>query len=201
MTADGLSLEHVQQRWQESQALLDELRARLEVLATASSSAAEAASNAQSGGESLARIAEAQQGMLAAFAELQGQAISAVDSLRVASTNNDTGRLMHEVAAVADAVGRLSQSVAATDKTLAGIATGITKLTESLAKQGTQVAALTAEVTAVKKLVQEAGETATRIREIEIERDTARENLQTAIAAVPGRFASKIQSAIGQQPS
>ena len=195
MSTDGLSLEQVQQQWAESQRLIDDLRTRLEALASASTSAAEAATRARESQESLAGLADAQKQVLEKFQELQASAANAVQQLQSASNSNDTSRLMHEMSSVAEAAGKAAQASSATSSKVDGLGKD---MASRLAQQDKQLAAILGDVTELRKTQTEVADLAMRIRELESERDRAQGDLRKAIAAVPGRYANKINDAVGR---
>lgn len=197
MSTDGLSLEQVQQQWAESQGLIDDLRTRLEALASASTSAAEAATRARESQESLAGLADMQKQVLEKFQELQAGAAEAVLELQQASKSNDTSRLMEEITTVTETTYNAAQASATTN-------TRVDKLGKDLdarlTEQDKQLAGLLGEVSELVNAQKSITVLEKRISELEAERDAvllaARQDLERAIAAVPGRYASKINDAV-----
>lgn len=201
MTTDGLSLEQVQQQWRDSQALIDDLRVRLQTLASASTSAAEAAARARETETTLTALASAQSAALEAFQSLKDQAEAALAAMRSAVESSDTGQILGHVTDLGGRIDRVADSAAETaarvERFSSSQTEANTRAKDSFMLQGKQLESLQETVEALRKSVPESSDLQIRLQQAEAERDQARQDLKTALSMLPGRYANKVTAALG----
>jgi len=99
-STDGLDIQQVQDQWKESQRLLDDVRSRLESLASTSASAVESTNSIRASEKLLADLANTQRDAAEALVNAQESAVKTLMAVSEVAANSDIGRLGQQLTTI-----------------------------------------------------------------------------------------------------
>lgn len=181
-TTDGLNLQQVQDQWRESQRLLDDIRGRLDSLASSSQSAAAATTSIQTSERTLAELVTEQASVMQALSKAQEVAVQTLEKLDATAAAGDFGRLSQQLATIFEKV----ESVNAT----------VSTLNDSRADQEMKLLQITDAVKALEAATKEASSLQSDAASARQDLEQYKAKVERAIGNLPGRYQSKIREGL-----
>lgn len=198
-TTEGLNIQQVQDQWKESQRLIDDLRTRLDALASASESAAAAATSIKAGEKSLASLATEQQTITQALAAAQEAAVKTLQSVQEAATSSDAERLSQQIAEMRNSLSgieTLRGALGQQETALAGIMSELESVKSKQANQDDNIAAVLSMLDGLKSDLAAATTSKDEVASKQEELDELREKIERAISSLPSRLHGKVRDAL-----
>ena len=198
-TTEGLNIQQVQDQWKESQRLIDDLRTRLDALASASESAAAAATSIKAGEKSLASLATEQQTITQALAAAQEAAVKTLQSVQEAATSSDAERLSQQIAEMHNSLSgieTLRGALGQQETALAGIMSELESVKSKQANQDDNIAAVLSMLDGLKSDLAAATTSKDEVASKQEELDELREKIERAISSLPSRLHGKVRDAL-----
>ena len=198
-TTEGLNIQQVQDQWKESQRLIDDLRTRLDALASASESAAAAATSIKAGEKSLASLATEQQTITQALAAAQEAAVKTLQSVQEAATSSDAGRLSQQIAEMHNSLSGIETmrgALGQQETALARIMSEVESVKSKQANQDDNIAAMLSMLDSLKSDLAAATTSKDEVASKQEELDELREKIERAISSLPSRLHGKVRDAL-----
>lgn len=195
-STDGLDIQQVQDQWKESQRLLDDVRSRLESLASTSASAAETTTSIRASEKLLADLASTQRDAAQALGNAQESAVKTLMAVSEVAANSDIGRLGQQLTTIesrlADIQGDIRNQSDATGtmkKDLDAVKADQAEQKKSLSEV---VATLNGLVGTLDAAVASKDEASKKDEELA----AFRASIDRAVAALPSRYQSRFRDAL-----
>lgn len=195
-SADGLDIQQVQDQWKESQRLLDDVRSRLESLASTSASAAETTNSIRASEKLLADLTSTQRDAAQALGNAQESAVKTLMAVSEVAANSDIGRLGQQLTTIesrlADIqgdIGNQSDAIGTMKKDLDAVKADQAEQKKSLSEV---VAALSGLLGTLDSAVASKDEASKKDEELL----AFRASVDRAVAALPSRYQSRFRDAL-----
>ena len=195
-STDGLDIQQVQDQWKESQRLLDDVRSRLESLASTSASAAETTNSIRASEKFLADLVSTQRDAAQALGNAQESAVKTLMAVSEVASNSDIGRLGQQLTTIesrlADIQGDIRNQSDATGtmkKDLDAVKADQAEQKKSLSEV---VATLNGFVGTLDSAVASKDEASKKDEEL----SAFRASVDRAVAALPSRYQSRFRDAL-----
>ena len=195
-STDGLDIQQVQDQWQESQRLLDDVRSRLESLASASASAAESTTSIRASEKLLADLANTQRDTAQALENAQESAVKTLLAVSEVAANSDIGHLGQQLTAIESQLAVIQGSVRDHSNTTGTIKKELDAVKAEQAQNKKDLAAVLETLNALVTNLDSAVASKDEVAKKEEELSAFKISVDKAVAALPSRFQSRFRDAL-----
>jgi len=195
-STDGLDIQQVQDQWQESQRLLDDVRSRLESLASASASAAESTTSIRASEKLLADLANTQRDTAQALKNAQKSAVKTLLTVSEVAANSDIGQLGQQLSAIESQLAVIQGSVRDHSNTTGTIKKELDAVKAEQAQHKKDLAAVLETLNALVTNLDSAVASKDEVTKKDEELSAFKTSVDKAVAAVPSRFQVRFRGAL-----
>jgi len=195
-STDGLDIQQVQDQWKESQRLLDDVRSRLESLASASASAAESTTSIRASEKLLADLATTQRDTAQALENAQESAVKTLLAVSEVAANSDIGHLGQQLTAIESQLAVIQGSVRDHSNTTGTIKKELDAVKAEQAQNKKDLAAVLETLNALVTNLDSAVASKDEVAKKEEELSAFKISVDKAVAALPSRFQSRFRDAL-----
>jgi len=195
-STDGLDIQQVQDQWKESQRLLDDVRSRLESLASASASAAESTTSIRASEKLLADLANTQRETAQALENAQDSAVKTLLAVSEVAANSDIGHLGQQLTAIESQLAAIQGSVRDHSNTTGTIKKELDAVKAEQAQHKKDLAAVLETLHGLATNLDSAVASKDEIAKKDEELSAFKTSVDKAVAALPSRFQSRFRDAL-----
>lgn len=198
-TTDGLNIEQVHDQWRESQRLLDDVRARLESLASSSQSASTAASSIQASEAHLNALVTEQTATVESLTVAQEVAVKTLAAVQTAAEASDLSHIAQQLQDLQASNERINsdlQQISNINKAIEAARSDIETLSKEQAQQSTALAEIHHALDEIKTAVQDSASATKEVEAKDAEMEALRKSVDRAIGNLPSRFQSRFREAL-----
>ena len=195
-STDGLDIQQVQDQWKESQRLLDDVRSRLESLASASASAAESTTSIRASEKLLADLANTQRDTAQALENAQESAVKTLLAVSEVAANSDIGHLGQQLTAIESQLAGIQTIVRDHANTTGTIKKELDAVKAEQAQQKKDLAVVIETLNKLAAKLDSAVASKDEVMQIDEELSTFKTSVDKAVAALPSRFQSRFRDAL-----
>ena len=195
-STDGLDIQQVQDQWKESQRLLDDVRSRLESLASASASAAESTTSIRASEKLLADLANTQRDTAQALKNAQKSAVKTLLTVSEVAANSDIGQLGQQLSAIESQLAVIQGSVRDHSNTTGTIKKELDAVKAEQAQHKKDLAAVLETLNALVTNLDSAVASKDEVTKKDEELSAFKTSVDKAVAALPSRFQSRFRDAL-----
>ena len=195
-STDGLDIQQVQDQWKESQRLLDDVRSRLESLASTSASAAESTNSIRASERILAELASGHRDTAQALEEAQASAVKTLETVSEVAANSDIGRLGVQLTAIESQLAVIEGNVRDHSNTTATIKKELDAIKAEQTQHQKDLAAVLGTLNKLATALDSAVASKDEVSKKDEELSALKASVDKAVAALPSRFQSRFRDAL-----
>ena len=195
-STDGLDIQQVQDQWKESQRLLDDVRSRLESLASASASAAESTTSIRASEKLLADLAKTQRDTAQALENAQDSAVKTLLAVNEVAANSDIGHLGQQLTAIESQLAVIQGSVRDHSNTTGTIKKELDVVKAEQAQHKKDLAKVLEALNKLATNLDSAVASKDEVSKKDEELSAFKASVDKAVAALPSRFQSRFRDAL-----
>ena len=195
-STDGLDIQQVQDQWKESQRLLDDVRSRLESLASTSASAAESTTSIRASEKLLADLANGQRDTAQALEEAQASAVKTLTAVTEVAANTDIGRLGQQLTSIESRLTEIPGDVRKNSSTTETIKKDLDAVKAEQAEQKKSISELLAALNGLVTTLDSAVTAKDEVSKKDEELAAFRTSVDRAVSAIPSRYQSRFRDAL-----
>jgi chromosome segregation ATPase len=195
-STDGLDIQQVQDQWKESQRLLDDVRSRLESLASTSASAAESTNSIRASEKLLADLANGQRDTAQALEEAQASAVKTLTAVTEVAANTDIGRLGQQLTTLESRLTEIHGDVRKNSGTTETIKKDLDAVKVEQAEQKKTMSELLAALNGLVTTLDSAVTAKDEVSKKDAELAAFRTSVDRAVSAIPSRYQSRFRDAL-----